>query len=829
MLKFKVTGMTCAACSARVERAVASLDGARDVSVNLLTGDLRVSGVSDEAVINAVKRAGYGISPLAQAMSAVPNNGASRAGDIRSAKGDRASHSNGEGKADFRPTVRFILSLGVLLPLTWLSMGGMIGLPPPGVLAENPTALGVCQLLLSAVILLLNYRFFVSGAWAALHLSPNMDTLVVLGSGVSFVYSTVLLCVKTTEHYYFDSAAMILVLITLGKLLEARAKGKTTDAIRALLSLSPDESRVLRDGGEVVIPTSEVRIGDTVILRPGERVPVDGVLLLGGASFDESALTGESVPIDKGVGDRVFAATVNLSGAVRFRAEGVGEDTVLGGIVAAVREASATKAPIAKLADRVAGVFVPIVLFLSLLTFGLHLVFRATLSAAINFAVSVLVISCPCALGLATPVAIMVGSGVGARHGILFKNAEALETAGKVKTVLLDKTGTVTEGKMRVTEVIPAEGVSQERLLSLAAALEEGSEHPLGRAVVSYAAERGAASLEISNFEAVAGEGVRTLYEGRALLGGKYAFAGDTSLLPLAERLGKEGKTPLFFRLGDEPLGVIAISDTVKKDAKATVAFLKKMGIRPVLLTGDRRDTALATAAPLGIDEVVAEVLPAQKAETVRRYRRDGLVMMVGDGINDAVALTAADVGVALGTGTDIAVDAADAVLSRAGLISLADAVVLSRKTVQNVKENLFWAFFYNLCAIPLAAGALSPLGIVLSPMIGALAMSLSSLFVVMNALRLGRVRLPSAGCPCQRKTEISKGDNNKTQTTINIKGMMCPHCSGRVREALLSVSGVLAADASHERGSAIVTHDGTVTLESLTEAVTAAGYEVVS
>jgi len=486
----------------------------------------------------------------------------------------------------------------------------------------------------------------------------------------------------------------------------------------------------------------------------------------------------------------------------------------------------------------VAGIFVPVVLTLALLIFGLHFAFGATVSAAVNFAISVLVISCPCALGLATPVAIMVGSGVGARYGILFKNAETLETAGKVRTALLDKTGTVTEGKMRVTDVIPAEGVSSERLLSLALALEEGSAHPLARAVVSYAMEEGASPLAVSDFTALAGQGVRAVYEGRALLGGNYPFAGDPSLVPLADRLGKEGKTPLFFRLGDKPLGVIAVSDTVKEDAASAVALLRKMGVRPVLLTGDRRDTAAAVASLVGIDEVVAEVLPTEKAEAVRRYREDGLVMMVGDGINDAVALTAADVGVAIGTGTDIAVDAADAVLSRSGLLALADAVMLSRKTIRNVKENLFWAFFYNALAIPLAAGVLSPFGIVLSPMIGALAMSVSSLFVVTNALRLNRVKLPSgkktAGGELpptrqSRTTPLEEGGNlkgDKMQTTVNIKGMMCPHCSGRVRDALLAVSGVSAADVSHERGNAIVTHDDAVTPQRLIETITAAGYD---
>ena len=833
MLKLKVTGMSCAACSARVEKAVKALDGARDVSVNLLTGDLRVEGVSAEAVVAAVKKAGYGVEmqnakckmqnaegemqnakcKMQNAEDEMQNAKCKMQNGMKGAKG-----RGGEGEL----LVRFLLSLAILLPLMWIAMAGK---------------LPILQLILSLAILAIHGRFFLSGAKALLHASPNMDTLVALGSGVSFVYSTVLLFTKTSSHFYFDSAAMILVLITLGKMLEKRAKGKTTDAIRALLSLSPDECVLLRDGKEVTVPTKDVKVGDTVLLRPGARVPVDGVLLSGSAAFDESALTGESLPVEKGAGDRVFAATVNLSGAVTLRAEGVGEDTVLASIVAAVKEASATKAPIAKLADRVAGIFVPVVLLISLLTFGLHLLLSTPLSSAISFAVSVLVISCPCALGLATPVAIMVGSGVGARHGILFKNAGVLEASGKVKTVLLDKTGTLTEGKMRVTDILPADGASREQLLSLAYAIEAGSEHPIGRAIVSYAAEQGISLPAVSDFEAISGAGVRALYDGKELLGGKYAFAGDPAALALAAGLAKEGKTPLFFRLDGKALGVIAVADTLKSDAAATVALLKKMGIRPVLLTGDRRDTAMAVATLVGIDEVEAEVLPTEKADAVRHYREAGGVMMVGDGINDAVALTTADVGVAIGAGTDIAVDAADAVLSRTGLISLADAVVLSRKTLRNIKQNLFWAFFYNLCAIPLAAGAFASFGVVLSPMIGAFAMSLSSLFVVTNALRLNGVRLPSGKqLPPTRQSRAtpleeggcSKGENNKMQTIINIEGMMCPHCSGRVKDALLAVSGVSDADVSHERGNAIVTHDASVTADTLKDAVTAAGYKVL-
>ena len=780
MLKFKVTGMSCAACSARVERAVCAIPGAKDVSVNLLTGDLRVSGVTAEAVTDAVTKAGYGV----------------------------AAKTEGRAKASPRPAViRFLLSLVLLVPLMWLGMSMQL----PSV-----------QLLLSGAVIALHFRFFTSGVRAALHLSPSMDTLVALGSGVSFLYSAyVWLFVGEGAHLYFDSAAMILVLITLGKMLEARAKGKSTDAIRALLALSPEEATLLRDGEAVRVPVSTLKVGDLILLRPGDRVPVDGVIVSGEGAFDESALTGESLPADKRAGEHVFTATLNLSGAVTIRAEGVGEDTALGRIVAAVTEASTTKAPVAKLADRVAGVFVPVVICISLLTFGLHLLLNSPPSAAVGYAISVLVISCPCALGLATPVAIMVGSGKGARYGILYKNAAVLEVAGRVKTVLLDKTGTVTEGKMQVTDVLPAEGVSKEELLSLAMAIEEGSEHPLARAIVEHCRSASVVPASVTGFESHAGAGVSALYKDAPLLGGKLAFAGTPSDDVTAARLGREGKTSVFFRHGERPLGVIALSDSIKADSAAAIAALRGMGIRTLLLTGDRRDTAEAVAARLSLDGVIAEVLPEEKAAAVRRYRADGAVMMVGDGVNDAVALTAADVGVAIGAGTDIAIDAADIVLSRADLTALADAVALSRKTLRNIKQNLFWAFFYNALAIPLAAGAFSALGFTLSPMIGAAAMSVSSLFVVTNALRLGRVKLPS-------DHKENKGETKEMQTTLNIKGMMCPHCSGRVREALLAITGVSAADVSHERGNAIITHGADVTREALVAAVTGAGYDVV-
>lgn len=769
MLKFKVTGMNCAACAARVEKAVSAVAGAEEVSVNLLTGDLLVSGASREAVIEAIKRAGYGVKGASgdalcePSLGACPTENAAGAAataahgatfaDLSHQAKKRARRMSGAAKGEL---CRLLLSLLLLLPLMWLAMGGMLGLPRPRIFDESPTALGVCEMLLSLLLLLYHYRFFTRGVRGVLHGAPNMDTLVALGSGVSFLYSAgVLLSViakeragmlseatSLTHDFYFESAAMILVLISFGKMLEARAKDKTKDALQALLALSPEVAVVLCDGEERVLPTHKIKVGDIVVMRPGGRVPVDGVVTQGTSAFDESALTGESLPVDKAEGDAVYAATINLSGTLRFRATGVGEDTALGRIVEAVKTASATKAPIARLADRVAGVFVPAVLGISLLTFIIHLLCATPTADAVGFAISVLVISCPCALGLATPVAVMVGSGTGARHGILFKHAAAIEAVGKVKTVLLDKTGTVTEGRMRVAGVYPEAGVGEFRLISFAAAVEAGSEHPLARAILAYARDMGIEAPPVEDFTAISGKGVTAIYDDEVLIGGSYAFAGEDMDETLALRLGKEGKTPLFFRYGGRPLGVIALEDAPKPDAARTVALLRRMGLRPVLLSGDRKDTATAIADRVGIDEVIAEVLPAQKAEHLLRYRDAGGVMMVGDGINDAPALMSADVGVAIGHGTDIAIESADIVLSGGSLLSLAYAVYLSKRILRNIKINLFWAFFYNVLAIPLAAGAFASLfGWTLSPAIGALAMSLSSLFVVTNALRLARVR----------------------------------------------------------------------------------------
>ena len=828
--KYTVTGMSCAACSARVEKAVKALDGVTDATVNLLTGSLQVEGsVAPQAVCDAVVRAGYGASAL---------------GDAPPPTGENDTGEKGRRRATL---VRFFVSLGLLLPLMYLSMGGMLSLPAIPLLRENPAIAALAQMLLSAAVLILNGGFFVRGVKGVLHRAPNMDTLVSLGSGASFLYSTGVLFLMLyalgkgdaahashlLHNLYFESAAMILVLISLGKALEARAKGKTTSAIRELLSLAPEQTTVLREGAPLVIPTRDVRVGDTVVLRPGERVSVDGVILSGEGAFDESALSGESLPVDKKAGDRVFSATVNLSGAILYRATGVGEDTVLGRIVATVREASATKAPIAKLADRVSGVFVPVVTGLSLLTFILWWAIGGELSVAVNHAISVLVISCPCALGLATPVAVMVGSGKGAKSGILFKTATALENAGRIRTVFLDKTGTVTEGRPVVTDLFPADGVSEQTLLLLAASLEAGSEHPLGRAVCAYAKERGVSPLPVTDFRADAGAGVRAVLDGAHLRGGKADYLDAPVDGALAARLAREGKTPLFFARDGVPLGTVAVADAVRADSADAVAYLKSHGIRTVLLTGDRRDVADAVARSVGIDEVIPEATPEGKADAVRAARAQGMVMMVGDGINDAPALTAADVGAAVGAGTDIAIDSAELVLSREGLTGLADAVALSRAVMRNIKQNLFWAFFYNLLGIPLAAGVFVPLlGWTLSPMVGAAAMSLSSLCVVSNALRLGAVRLPFAARP-EREMHKNQDKNErktvKMQTKLNIEGMMCPHCEGRVRDALLATEGVESAAVSHKDGTATVTHDGRTNAEALAAVVTGAGYKVTS
>lgn len=811
MKEYQVTGMSCAACSSRVERTVRALDGVNACAVNLLSGTLRVEGdASEDTVCSAVRALGYGISP------AVLLRG----------------EANGERSEARRLLRRFLISLCLLLPLMYLSMGAMLSLPLPLFLQMGTVGNGVLQLLLSAAVLAVHYRFFISGMRALVRLSPNMDSLVSLGAGVSFLYSVYALVFVDAHALYFESAAMILTLITLGKALEARAKGKTTDAIRSLLALSPERATVFREGREIILPTSEVRVGDILLLRPGERVAVDGVIEEGESAFDESALTGESLPLDKGRGARVFAATVCLSGFVRVRATGVGEETALARIVQTVRDASSTKAPIAKLADRISGVFVPFVMGASLVTFALWMMFNASFSEALSYAITVLVISCPCALGLATPVAIMVGSGVGARRGILFKTAASLELAGRAHTVLLDKTGTITEGAPVVTDVL-AYGDEKE-LLRCALAVEEGSEHPLARAVVSYLKEKAVAPIPTDTFKAHAGAGVTARAGDKTLVGGKIDFVLAYAEVPseardAAQRLAATGKTPLYFALDGTFLGVIAVADRVKDDSAAAVARLRKMGVRTVMLTGDGEKTARAVAQLVGIDEVRAGVLPEEKAACVRKEKKHGAVIMVGDGINDAPALTEADVGVAIGRGTDIAVDAAEVVLTSTSLMGVADTLLLSRAVLKNIKENLFWAFFYNLIGIPLAAGAfVSLLGFGLPPAFGAAAMSLSSVTVVSNALRLNFVRFPDKHPQKDTKEKNIKEreGSKKMQTTIYIEGMMCPHCSGRVKGVLEAVEGVSEALVSHEDGTAIVTHEG-ADVERMKAAVRDAGYAV--
>ena len=807
MKRYAVTGMNCAACSARVERAVSVLDGVAECSVNLLTGDLFVSGdVAEEIVLSAVREAGYGITP----------KGADQ-------KEQEVARAGREG----RPILfRLILSLCLLLPLMYLSMGhAMLSWPLPLGLAERPLVIGTLQLVLSLAVMLLNAAFFVGGTRALLRGAPNMDTLVALGSFASFAYSTVLLFLMPGELHglYFESAAMILCLITVGKLLEARAKGKATDAITALAALVPPVATLIRDGNEVTVPIAEVQTGDVFVLHPGDRVPVDGEVISGTGAVDEAALTGESTPVDKAAGAPVSAATVNLYGYLTCRATRVGEDTTLSGIIRMVKEAAACKAPIAKIADRVAAVFVPAVLVISLLTAVVWFFATGDIGHALLRAVSVLVISCPCSLGLATPVAIMVGSGVGAKHGILFKTAAALEETGRARTVLLDKTGTVTEGRPRTTDILPADGVGEEELLTLAYSLEKKSEHPLARAICLTAEQRGIFAAETENFVALAGNGVRADIDGKPLVGGSMAYVGEITELPapLAARatsLADEGKTPLFFAENGRCLGLIAVADSPKEDAAAAIAALRAMGIRTVLLTGDNARTAEAIGRAVGVDEVIADVLPSGKEAVVEELQKTGKIIMVGDGINDAPALARADIGMAMGEGTDVAIDSADVVLVGGRSTSILTAVRLSRATLRNIRENLFWAFFYNCAGIPLAAGVFVPIfSWELSPMFAAAAMSLSSLFVVSNALRLNFFR-----------SELKKSPKGETdmQRVIKIEGMMCPHCEAHVKAALEVLSGVESCIADHKAGTATLTFTTPLDRALLQKTVEGLGYK---
>ncbi len=826
MKNFTVGGMSCAACSARVEKAVGSLEGVESCSVNLLTSSMAVEGTaSDEKIIEAVVRAGY--SATVKGVQAKPSEDEDALRD----------------KETPRLLKRLIASLGFLLVLMYFSMGHMLSLPLSSALSQNAAAVGLIQLLLSTAVLVINQKFFISGTRALLLRAPNMDTLVALGSAASYGYSVyglfgMLFDEKNASVYlhdlYFESAAMILVLITVGKTLESLAKGRTTNAIKGLMKLSPRTATVLRDGKEVEIPTDEVVVGDVFTLRPGDSIPVDGEVIDGESAVDESTLTGESLPAEKSVGAKVFAATINKSGYLKCRATSVGEGTAIAGIIKMVSDAAATKAPIAKIADKVSGVFVPFVLVAAVLTGAVWLVLDKSVGFSLARAVSVLVISCPCALGLATPVAIMVGSGVGAKKGILFKNATALEVSGKVKNIVLDKTGTITEGHPRVTEMSTF-GVTEDELLRLGASLEAYSEHPLAIAVREYAEEKGISVFPPEGFEAVAGGGVRARVGTEELIGGSLKFISEKITVPeealsVYEKYAAEGKTPIFFAKGERLVGIIAVRDTVKPDSHAAIAEMRRMGVKVTVLTGDNELSARAIAAEVGADSVIAGVLPDGKERVIRELSKEGAVMMVGDGINDAPALTRADVGVAIGRGTDVAIDSADVVLTRSTLSDVVAAVKLGRGVLRNIKQNLFWAFCYNIVGIPLAAGAfISLFGWQMNPMFGAAAMSLSSFLVVTNALRLNFIRLGYRERISEREPEVlsSASDTQTAQTRIfSVKGMMCPHCEARVKAAIEELDGVSEASADHKTGQVRVNCDAFVKDADIISEIENAGYK---
>ena len=823
MEHYKVKGMTCAACSARVEKAARSVPGVTDCSVNLLTGDMTVEGqVSPQEVISAVEKAGYQAST----------------------KGGEKTQTPKAEKATGNLPARLISSLIFLGVLMYISMGRMLwDVPLPAFLEQSSTASGIAQLLFSGIILVINQRFFISGARSLLHGAPNMDTLVALGAGVSYAYSTVLVfamagaeaageaekAAHMLHGLYFESAAMILALITLGKLLEARAKGKTTKALEGLMALAPQTAVVLVDGKEQEIPIEKLKVGDIFVVRPGGRIPVDGEIVMGQCAVDQSALTGESIPVDLQEGDRVYAACINMTGYIQCKALRVGEDTTLSQIIRMVSDASATKAPIAKVADRVAGIFVPTVLGISLVTLVVWLIVGAPLSDALSRAITVLVISCPCALGLATPVAVMVGSGLGARNGILFKNAPALEMMGRIHTVALDKTGTITQGSPKVTDVIPLGGWEETALLQLACSLEKGSEHPLAKAILQEGAERNLNITAVEDFRVYPGNGLTGRWQGKAVATGKPDFIRDFAPLEEAARLQAEalsqaGKTPLYFACDGVLAGVIAVADPVKPDSAQAIKELKTLGIQVVMITGDNARTAEAVGKQAGVDRVVANVLPDGKAQAVENLQKQGKVAMVGDGINDAPALATADVGVAIGAGADVAIDSGDVVLVNSSLSQLVSAVKLSRATLRNIHENLFWAFFYNLLGIPLAAGVFLPLfQWELTPMFGAAAMSLSSFCVVSNALRLNFAKI---GAKPRENTIIQSEKENKTmKVTVKIEGMMCTHCKAHVEKALSAIDGVTSVTADHVAGTATVESTREIPQAELKAAVEAAGY----
>lgn len=830
MKQFDVTGMSCAACSARVEKAVKEVPGVTECTVSLLTNSLSVNGSADEgAIIAAVERAGYGAS----------------------AKGANKAAQEEELKDKSTPQLkrRLIWSVGFLLILMYFSMGHMMwGWPLPKFYDGNHVAMGLTQLLLTVIIMVINQRFFISGFKGFIHRAPNMDTLVSLGAAAAFVYSTYALFAMTDAqvkgneelvmHYmmefYFESAAMILTLITVGKTLEARSKGKTTDALRSLIRLAPQTAMLIKDGKEVMVPIEQVKKGDIFAVRPGENIPVDGVVEEGSSAVNEAALTGESIPVDKNVGDSVSAATSNISGYIRCRATRVGEDTTLSQIIAMVSDAAATKAPIAKVADKVSGVFVPVVMAIAAVTTAVWLLLGREVGFALARGISVLVISCPCALGLATPVAIMVGNGVGAKNGILFKTAASLEETGRVQVVALDKTGTITKGEPRVTDILTGPGVAEDQLLGLAAALEAKSEHPLARAVMTKAEEDDINVADVADFRILPGNGLKCTIGDKKLLGGSMSFISGLVSVPedmmrQAGRLADEGKTPLMFGLEDRLLGIIAVADIIKEDSTEAVKELRNMGIRVVMLTGDNKKTAEAIGRQAGVNEVIAGVLPDGKEAVIRGLMKQGKVAMVGDGINDAPALTRADTGIAIGAGTDVAIDAADVVLMKSSIMDVAGAIRLSRATLRNIHENLFWAFFYNTIGIPVAAGALIPLGITLNPMLGAAAMSLSSFCVVTNALRLNLVNIRDARH--DHKTKPAKAVHGPAKkeghtVTLKIRGMMCGHCEAAVRKALEAIPGVASAAADHEKSIAVVDLAVPVDEAAFKKAIEDEGYE---
>ena len=843
MEQYNVTGMSCAACSARVEKAVSKVEGVTSCSVSLLTNSMGVKGTaSPDAIIDAVTKAGYGASLKGgdTAQTASPDKSALEDHDTPVLK------------------KRLIASVGFLAVLMYISMGHMMwNWPLPSFFNGNHIAMGLVQMLLTIIIMVINRKFFVSGFQSLLHRSPNMDTLVALGSGAAFVYSTYALFAMTDaqvkgnmdavmnymHEFYFESAAMILTLITVGKMLEAHSKGKTTDALKGLMDLSPKTAVLLRSGKEVTVPIEQVHKGDQFVVRPGESIPVDGVILEGASAVNESALTGESIPVDKAAGDSVSAATINQSGFLRCEATRVGEDTTLSQIIQMVSDAAATKAPIAKIADKVSGIFVPAVIAIAIVTIAVWLLVGQTVGYALARGISVLVISCPCALGLATPVAIMVGNGVGAKHGILFKTAVSLEEAGKVQIVALDKTGTITCGEPKVTDILPAENVTEQELLTLALALEQKSEHPLAKAILQYGEEQQLTASAVSDFQALPGNGLTGVLNGSKLCGGNYQCVAAVAAVPdemqqQARTLAESGKTPLFFSRDNQLLGIIAVADVLKEESPEAIRQLQRMGIQVVMLTGDNEQTARAIGKQAGVDHVIAGVLPDGKEAVIRKLAAQGKVAMVGDGINDAPALTRADIGIAIGAGTDVAIDAADIVLMKSRLTDVPAAIRLSRAALRNIHENLFWAFIYNIIGIPLAAGVWIPLfGWKLNPMFGAAAMSLSSFCVVTNALRLNLFqlnrsdrdkKLKNAVAALQLEQQSAKSsDDSGMQVTLHIKGMMCGHCEATVKKCLEAFPEVDEAIVSHTEGTAVVKLNAPADLAALKKAVTEQGYQV--